>query len=196
MRTDEDEVGRALSQMSPSEIERDHRRWDREWGCPFLRPLLGSGRLIVLLGSGALHARARQSPANRMHCKINVCLGQSHCSSRSLAQKSTARRVARNPSGSVGQTSVFLCPPLSSSLLFCYASFSSDRQTEANSPWDMRTWNILFSHSTTRRRHSPSSSARSLARSANVPLPAPSAPSLRAEGGGSECDAGARFACG
>ena len=116
------------------------------------------------------HANHRRIECTAKLMSASVSLIVLHCS---LAL------VYVNLFGSVGQTSVFLCPPLSLSPLFCSVMLPSDRQTEANSPWDIRTWNILFSHSTTRRRHRRRRPP--LARSANVPLPAPSAPSLRGE---------------
>ena len=75
----------------------------------------------------AARSHARQSPANRMHCKINVGLGQSHCSSRSLAQKSTYKPLRFGWSNFSFSLSSSSSLSLLSSLLFCYASF---RQTD------------------------------------------------------------------
>ena len=122
---------------------------------------------------------ARQSPVNRMHCKINVEPQLSVSLFFFSVTLHGAQRTSNVP-GSIGQTLVSRSPVRFSS--FCYAS--SFRQTEANSPWDIRTWNILFTP--------PLAAAAAAAvtvtvaaavRSANVPLPAASsssaAPSLR-----------------
>lgn len=74
----------------------------------------------------AARSHARQSPANRMHCKINVGLGQSHCSSRSLAQKSTYKPLRFGWSNFSFSLSSSSSLSLLSSVLLCF--LQTDRQ--------------------------------------------------------------------
>ena len=159
---------------APSSSPRPRFRW-RRWRLTH-RPF---GRCACLRA-------ARQSPvaADRMHCKINV--GPAHYSSSSSV-------TCHFHSFTVFSVRVvkleFLCPRP----LFCYAS--SLGQTEANSPWDIRTWNILFTPPLAAvTAVAAAAAARSLSR---PPCRCRRRLRLRRRHRRRECcGAGARFACG
>ena len=124
---------------------------------------------------------ARQSPANRMHCKMNVGFAQSHYSSHFTLHR--AQRV-RNLSGPVQMVKLsFLAltpPPLF--FLLCFPQTDRGELTVGHK-------NVEYTlHSTTHRRHRRRR-RRPVGRRA-------AAGAVCAVIQGRECGAGARFACG